>query len=312
MHEDNNEDEQAEPLCYIDGQVINIASMDEAVSAAIGRAEKGAGFTFFTLNLDHLAKRRERADFRQAYDRATLVSADGAPLVWLGRSIGVHFERTTGADMVRPMAAASAGAGLKVFLFGSNESVLATTAERLTAEFPGLVIAGMEAPPMGFEPTSEAAEAAADRIAASGARICFVALGAPKQELFADMALKRHPQLGLFCIGAALDFIAGAQSRAPLFIANHGLEWLWRLSQNPKRMANRYWKSAKMLAWLMVPWQLERLVDAGRYNPHRPQPLPAHGKATAPAVPPRPDMAGLARGTASDVAHDDKSSDRAS
>ncbi|MDR3493816.1 MAG: WecB/TagA/CpsF family glycosyltransferase [Ancalomicrobiaceae bacterium] len=271
------------PLCYIDGQAINIDSMPGAVERAMQRARNGCGFTFYTLNLDHLAKRRQNRDFRRIYDRATFVSADGAPVVWLSRAVGVEIERTTGADMVWPMAAECARLGIPVFLFGSNDAVLAKAVARLTAAFPGLAIAGTEAPAMGFDPTSEAAEAAADRVAASGAGVCFVALGAPKQEFFADMALQRHPQLGLFCIGAALDFIAGTQRRAPGFMARNGLEWLWRLSQNPKRMTERYVKSALMFAWLAMPWQLERVVNAAGFG--RSAAFRSPARASSPAYP---------------------------
>ncbi|MDR3376357.1 MAG: WecB/TagA/CpsF family glycosyltransferase [Ancalomicrobiaceae bacterium] len=284
MSQEEHNDKLERPLCYIDGQVINIASMATAVAASMERARNGIGFTFLTLNLDHITKRRENFNFRRAYDRAAFVSADGAPVVWLSRAIGAEIERTTGADLVWPVAAECARLGIPVFLFGSTNAVLATVSAQLTAAFPDLAIAGTEAPCMGFDPRSSAAEAAADRIARSGAGIVFVALGAPKQELFADMALQRHPHLGLYCIGAALDFAAGAQRRAPEFMAQHGLEWLWRLSQNPRRMAGRYWKSALTLAWLAVPWQLERVVNAACFERSR-APMPPACSLPSPQSP---------------------------
>ncbi len=259
------------PLCYVDGQRINIDSMESAVRASMDRARNGIGFTFFTLNLDHLCKRRQFDMFRGCYDRATMISADGAPIVWLARSVRAPIERTTGADLVRPMIAAAARDGISVFFFGTSNDVLSETIEKLQAEYPDLIVAGHEAPPMGFDPLSEEAVAAAERIAASGAGLCFVALGAPKQELFADLAFELHRKVGFFCVGAALDFIAGHQKRAPEFMANNGLEWLWRLIKNPTRLFQRYFDSALMLIWLSLPWQFELVLNARRPHPDHAQ-----------------------------------------
>ena len=252
------------PLCYVDGQRLNIDSMDSAIRASIERARKGIGFTFFTLNLDHLCKRRKNQQFRDCYDRATFISADGTPIVWLARSVRAPISRTTGADLVQPMIAEAAKNGIPVYFFGTSDSVIAKTIEKLRAAFPTLVVAGHESPPMGFDPLSEAASEAADRIAASGAGLCFVALGAPKQELFADMAFDRCNKVGYLCVGAALDFIAGHQRRAPEFMSRNGLEWLWRLIKNPVRLFTRYVDSALMLIWLSLPWQFELVLNARR------------------------------------------------
>lgn len=239
-------------LAHIDGQMINLPTLDMAVEAAISRAGTGAGFRLFTLNLDHVVKRRNDPAFRKAYDQAELVSADGAPVAALARRQAAQIERTTGADLVMPLCAAAARAGIPVALFGSNDETLETSAHELIARFPALIIAHKESPPYGFDPQSPAAIAAARRIEASGARIVFVALGAPKQELFAATMAQVTPGLGFVCIGAALDFIAGTQDRAPAVFQKTGLEWLWRLGTNPKRMAKRYWLCALVLASLLT------------------------------------------------------------
>lgn len=239
------------PLARMDGQAINLATLDAAVDAAIGRARENRGFRLFTLNLDHLVKRRDDSAFREAYERADFVTADGAPVAVLARRQGARIKRTTGADLVEPLCAAAAREGVAVALFGSNRQTLQTSAGRLKARHPRLQIVHCEAPPDGFDPTSPAAEDAARRIADSGARIVFVALGAPKQELFAAHMAEQAPGLGFVCIGAALDFIAGTQSRAPLVMRGIGLEWCWRLMTNPTRMARRYARCALMLRELL-------------------------------------------------------------
>lgn len=239
-------------LALIDGQMINIASMHDAIATPIALARQNKGFLFFTLNLDHLVKRRDDPRFRSAYDKATLISADGAPVAWLARRQFPTMARATGADLVLPLAIEAANHAVPIAFFGTSDAVLEKSAAALKATAPELEIAFAESPPLGFDPVSPAAEAAAARIAASGARIVFVALGAPKQELFAAHMAERFPQLGFICIGAALDFIAGAQVRAPGILQKLGLEWVWRLASNPARMARRYALCAGIMARLVL------------------------------------------------------------
>lgn len=242
-----------ETLASIDGWAINIADMTQAVAAIADAAEAGEPASVFTLNLDHLVKLRTSAAFRAAYRKARFVTADGAPLVWLSRAQHRGIERTTGADLVLPLADEAARRGLSVYLFGSSPQVLAKAGERLAANTDGkLSIAGSEAPPMGFDPEGAEADAAIARIVESGARICFVALGAPKQELLAARAHTQGAPVVFVCIGAALDFLAGAQVRAPHFMQASGLEWLWRLGTNPRRLAYRYAQCGLLFARLAV------------------------------------------------------------
>jgi exopolysaccharide biosynthesis WecB/TagA/CpsF family protein len=239
-------------LAVIDGQPINIATMSAAIAAPIALARAGQGFCFFTLNLDHMVKRRDDPAFLAAYAKADLVSADGAPVAWLARKQREGIVRTTGADLVEPLAIEAAKQGIKIAFFGTTDAVLEAANAHLRSIAPGLEIAHCESPPLGFDPTSAAAEAACARIAASGAQIVFVALGAPKQELFAAHMREKFPGLGFVCIGAALDFFAGAQVRAPEAFQKLGLEWFWRLASNPRRMAKRYALCAAVFASVLI------------------------------------------------------------
>jgi exopolysaccharide biosynthesis WecB/TagA/CpsF family protein len=236
-------------LASIDGAAVNVATLAQATRRAADSAARGEGFTLFTLNLDHLVKLREDAAFARAYAEATFVTADGWPVAWLARRQGAtQVERATGADLVEPLCEEAARLGVGVHFFGSSPATLSKAAQALTQRHPGLVVAGMEAPPMGFDPLSPAADAAADRIAASGASLCFVAFGAPKQEVFAARMARRHPGVGFVCIGAALDFIAGEKARAPALFQRTGMEWAWRLMSEPRRMAGRYTRCAVVFA----------------------------------------------------------------
>ena len=254
---------EAPALAIIDGQAINLATQDDLVARVSARAKSGQGFCLFTLNLDHLVKRRADPAFRAAYGRASFVSADGAPVVALARHQGAKLTRTTGADLIGPLCAMAARESLPLFFFGSSHALLEAAGDALKRQYPGLLIAGCEAPPFGFDPLSPAADACAQRIQASGAKLCLVALGAPKQEMFADRMFSRHPGIGFLCIGAALDFVTGGQKRAPLLAQRIGLEWLWRLATNPTRLFGRYARCALLLAdlGLLAPLR-QRLAGA--------------------------------------------------
>jgi exopolysaccharide biosynthesis WecB/TagA/CpsF family protein len=241
-----------DPVVMIDNCAINLPGMADAVRRIVDAAKQGDSFTLFTLNLDHLVKLRGDAAFRAAYARATFVSADGAPVVSLAKRAGARLERTTGADLVLPLAEAAARERLPVYLFGATPRSLSLAARRLRERFPALAIAGMESPRMGFDPTGADAAAASDRIAASGAKLVLVALGAPKQELFADFAARRHAGAGYLCVGAAIDFISGEQTRAPRLFQAMRLEWAWRLLSDPRRLALRYGRCALLLAELVL------------------------------------------------------------
>ena len=246
-------------VAIVDQHPITVATMPELVHRIVEFARRGRGFTLFTLNLDHLVKRRRDPLFKAAYDRATLVSADGWPVAALARRQGAAVQRVTGADLLLPLCEEAARGAIPLYFFGSTEASLANAAAVLTQRFPALEIRGMVSPPMGFDPVGPAAAALAEQIEASGARLCLVALGAPKQELFADAMAQRFPDIGFLCIGAALDFLSGRQLRAPAIVQKLGAEWLWRLTADPRRMAVRYGSCALVFADVIMKLQLGRV-----------------------------------------------------
>lgn len=232
------------------------AALLEEVSA---RLRRGEGFALATINLDHLVKLRRDEAFRAAYAAQDLVVADGNPVVWLSHLAGRPVRLVPGSDMVVPLAEAAARAGVGVALLGATPAALDAAAEALTARVPRLAIVARLAPPMGFDPEGAGADALIDELARSGARLCFLALGAPKQEIFAARAHRRLPQVGFASIGAGLDFLAGTQRRAPAWMRTFALEWLWRMLSNPARLVPRYVRSALTLPGQAVAaWRLRR------------------------------------------------------
>lgn len=216
------------------------------------RLRDGTGFTLATMNLDHAVKLQSDPAFRAAYADHSHVTADGAPVVWLERLAGRRAERVTGADLVLPLARMAAEEGCPIALVGATRASLDGAARRLCAEVEGVRIAARIAPPMGFDPHSDAAERLLDRLESSGARLCLLALGAPRQEVFAARAAARLPGTGFASIGAGLDFLSGHQVRAPRAVRALAMEWAWRLSREPGRLSGRYLRCAILLPGLVL------------------------------------------------------------
>lgn len=222
------------------------------------RLRAGDGFAVATLNLDHVVKMSRDAVFLNAYRAQSHVVADGNPVVWLCRIAGRRVELVPGSDLVVPVAQLAARIGVAVGLVGSTADVLDLAAARLGTMVPGLTVAARISPRMGFDPAGAEAGAVLDEVAASGARVVFVALGAPKQEELAALGRDRHPGVGFLSIGAGLDFIAGAQRRAPVWVRAIAMEWLWRLAGNPRRLAARYAACMAVLPRLALAALVER------------------------------------------------------
>lgn len=225
---------------YIEDLKISALSLADTAKLICHHAGSEAAEIVFTLNLDHVVKMRKDATFRAAYERAPLITADGFPIVLACRLQGKRVSRVTGSDLIAPISAEAARCGKSIYFFGSTLPVLTKASRLLLERNPGLTIAGFFAPPQGFDPTSEDARRCIAAIGSSRADLCFVALGAPKQEMFADHGRSLLPNTSFVCIGAGLDFIAGAQARAPIWMQRWGMEWLWRAASDPQRLLYRY------------------------------------------------------------------------
>ncbi|MER2268662.1 WecB/TagA/CpsF family glycosyltransferase [Methylobacterium oxalidis] len=250
----------------MEGIEVNIETFQQAVAAVKDGYIRRNSFTFFTLNLDHCVKLRTDLLFQTAYRHATFVSADGAPLVWLARSLGCTIERVTGADLVEPVCSALASEGARVGFIGSTEVALRTATQLLVERFPGITVAGCFAPQIDNPPSPTQIALCKDAVREMRCSVCFLAFGAPKQELLAHALTAEVEGCGFLCVGAALDFISGQQVRAPLILRASGLEWLWRLTQHPVRLAFRYLRCAVIFSqYALARLAMTRLADWRRY-----------------------------------------------
>lgn len=236
---------------HVAGVSVHAATLDEALQLIARAVEACAPARVFTLNLDHLVKLRSDAGFRAAYGRADIVTADGWPVAHLARRHDRSIERVAGADLIDPVCALAVRRGWKLAFYGSTDEVLDLAVARLSARHQGLQIVWREAPPMGFD-VAKAAPIAAQRAVQAGAQLMLVALGAPKQEFFSNAAASAGIPLVFLCIGAGLDFVAGKVSRAPRLVQKLGMEWFYRLIQEPRRLFMRYLRSGFVFLSLLA------------------------------------------------------------
>lgn len=231
---------------------VNVLNKDALLKDISTQLRAENGFQIATLNLDHIVKLRKSPDFAEAYRAHSHVTADGNPVVWACRLAGQDVSLVPGSELVLPLARCAAECNVPVVLLGSSEESLAGAAQALIKACPGVQVADRIAPPMGFVPDGDLAQEYVDRLKHIGPALCFLALGAPKQEVFAAFASRHLPQTGFVSIGAGLDFLSGHQVRAPEMARTIAMEWAWRLMQSPLRMAGRYAACFKILPGLLA------------------------------------------------------------
>ncbi len=219
---------------------VNVSDWVALERQISSRLRAGDGFSLATINLDHLVKLRQDQRFRDAYAAQDLVVADGNPIVWMSKLAGRPVSLIPGSDAILPLVRIAAAHRKTLALVGSTDDTLAAAKTYLEREVPGTRIVATLAPPMGFDPTGASADAVLEALTASRADIAFLALGAPKQELFAAYGRGKLDHVGFISIGAGLDFFSGAQVRAPGWVRAIAMEWLWRALSQPARLIPRY------------------------------------------------------------------------
>jgi N-acetylglucosaminyldiphosphoundecaprenol N-acetyl-beta-D-mannosaminyltransferase len=221
---------------------FDLVTRDQALATLDTLLSAGRGGYVVTPNIDHIVMAQRRRDLRPLYRDAALSLMDGQPVAWMARMLGARqATRISGSDLLDPLMALAAARQHPVFLFGARAAVAAEAARRLTRRHPGLRIVGRDSRLWDVDdPTPPDDSPVVAAIRASGARVVVTALGAPKQEIWmARHAAAIAPAITIG-LGASLDFAAGTVSRAPAWISNAGLEWLYRLAQEPGRLAYRY------------------------------------------------------------------------
>jgi N-acetylglucosaminyldiphosphoundecaprenol N-acetyl-beta-D-mannosaminyltransferase len=221
--------------------VVDSVTFEEALTTIVEMWKTGRGGSVFTPNVDHTVLVEENERFARAYERVGLAVADGMPILWAARLLGSPLpEKVSGSDLVVPMVERAAANGMRVYFLGAAEGIAARAAAILCERYPKLIVAGVESPRIDVaEDRSHRADIVA-RVKSAKADLVLVALGAPKQELWIDEVVDELRPAVLVGIGASLDFVAGNVRRAPRWMSQNGLEWLFRLGQEPNRLWRRY------------------------------------------------------------------------
>jgi N-acetylglucosaminyldiphosphoundecaprenol N-acetyl-beta-D-mannosaminyltransferase len=194
-----------------------------------------------TPNMDYVVRSRRNERFRDAINAADLRVPDGAWIVYASRLAGRPLRASVTGRMLLPrLAAYCRDAGRSVGILGAADGVAAMAAARLTATYPGLQVRHAISPPMGFVVGSPADLAILAALKADPVDLLFVALGAPKQEIWMREHRDGLPGTVLIGVGAGVDIVAGRFREAPRWMTRVGLEWLFRLAQEPRRLARRY------------------------------------------------------------------------
>ena len=219
---------------------VDALTFEGAIDEIDKLVAEGNGGSIFTPNVDHVVNVEKNPAFRAAYEAARLSLVDGQPLVWASRLLGVPLpDKISGSDLLLPLMRRAAHKRWRVYLLGGMPGV-AEKAGSILREQHGVEIVGVDAPMITFTETPSEEEAVVDRVIAARPDLVLVAMGSPKQEVWmhrAEAWLRPAVSIG---IGASLDFIAGTVKRAPRWMSKNGLEWLFRLAQEPRRLARRY------------------------------------------------------------------------
>jgi N-acetylglucosaminyldiphosphoundecaprenol N-acetyl-beta-D-mannosaminyltransferase len=232
--------------CTISDITFSNVTMAETVAIITQMVQKGSSPQHIcTGNLDHLYLLQGDAEFRNAYDTASLVLADGMPVVWLSRlqhkeSQAQLRERVAGSDLFWELARVSQATGLRLFFLGGKLGAADSARQEVLRRFPGAQIVGHYCPPFETFETEAEQERIHELIRAADPDVLLVGLGAPKQEKW---IVANKARLGVpvsIGVGGTFEMASGQVKRAPRWLQRVGLEWAYRLVQDPRRLYRRY------------------------------------------------------------------------
>jgi N-acetylglucosaminyldiphosphoundecaprenol N-acetyl-beta-D-mannosaminyltransferase len=229
------------PTCDLLGMDVAVVGSSELIEHMFAGLAGGRAGWIVTANLDILRRHARDEQARALYGEANIVVADGMPLVWAARLQGDRLpERVAGASLVWLIAERAAREGRSLYLLGgdpaTNERAIAVLRER----WPAVKIAGTSSPMVANPPTPVEIAAIRDDVVRTRPDLLLVGMGSPKQEHVIRALRSALPGCWMIGVGTSFAFVAGTISRAPVWMQRLGLEWLWRLGQEPRRLARRY------------------------------------------------------------------------
>lgn len=244
---------QAYPVC---GIRIAAASPEQAARLIVDLAITGQGAQVHLCNAFTLSLVERDPNLAMALETADLNLADGAPVAWLGRRTGMRGP-VRGPQLVDDVALLGIEHDLPHFFLGGAEGVAERAADALALRHPGMRTVGTVSPPFG-DPTPDLFDWLAEEVRKSGAKIVWVALGTPKQDLAVPPLAQRLPGVVVVPVGAAFNFWAGTTPMAPVWLHGTGLEWAHRLLHEPRRLWRRYLLGNPRFVWKVLKDSLSR------------------------------------------------------
>jgi N-acetylglucosaminyldiphosphoundecaprenol N-acetyl-beta-D-mannosaminyltransferase len=244
---------------YLLGSPLDVVDMDEAVGRCEAAIASGEYLQHMSINAAKLVSMRDDEELRDGVNAAGLITADGQSVVWAARVFGVRLpERVAGIDLMERMLGRADERGYRVYLLGAKQEVLETAIAKLKQRFPKLIVAGSQHGYFSDEETDEVAAA----IRASDADILFVAMSSPRKEHFLGRLGAGLGAPFAMGVGGSVDVIAGLTKRAPAVLQRAGLEWAYRMAQEPRRLAKRYLVKNASFVWLVLRERFTRRASA--------------------------------------------------
>ena len=244
--------EPAAPSYLACGVRIDAFQIDTMVDQVLAWKRSPAGRAAHLCNAYTLSLALHDRNLQTLLNRADANLADGMPLVWIGRRLGLSqmMDRVYGPDLMITTIDRGCAHGLRHYLYGSTPEVIALLEKRLRERYPVVELVGVESGP--FRDLTEAEEQElARRISDSGADVVWVGLGTPRQDVFVDRFREFVP-VTFIAVGAAFDFHAGTKKQAPRIVQRFGFEWLFRLVTEPRRLWRRYLIGNARFVWAVV------------------------------------------------------------
>lgn len=216
---------------------VNVVSMDETIRRVEKIIEKGKPTQHVVINASKVNLMEDDPELRRIVNSCPLINADGASIVWAAKKLGVPLkERVTGCDLFQELVKVASEKGYKIYLFGAKEEVVTKVKAIYEEQYPGIQIVGYR---NGYFTEADEPEIVKN-MAESGADMMFVAFSSPKKEYWVNKYLEQLNIPFVMGVGGSFDIVAGVTERAPKWFQAHGLKWLYRFIQEPRRMWKRY------------------------------------------------------------------------
>lgn len=226
------------------GASVDVIDKDSAVELIISEMRENLCFKYVvTPNADHLINLSKDHYFKLSYDSSWMCVADGWPVLLAAKILGRSLPgRVTGSDLVPSILSrcSNDGFNISVCIIGGIGDVPKRAAENIEKEYPGVKVSGFFSPNFGFDESEEKTREVVDYINSCNSDLIIVGLGSPKQEKWVYKNKDKIHSGVAICAGATVDFIAGSVKRAPVWVSKMGMEWLYRLIQEPSRLYRRY------------------------------------------------------------------------